>query len=148
MGIRANFSDVGSGSGIFEPLPGGKYHVKVTDGELKEAGPNAKNPGSQYINWEFTVQDGDYEDRKIWSNTSLLPQALFGLKGLLEAVGMDTNGEIDFDIDDLIGKDVVIQVKKTPKRTVGDKEYDEGNEVKGYGAYDAAKAPGGSSLLP
>jgi hypothetical protein len=143
--IRVNMSDVGEGSGIRDPLPSGKYHVKVTDGELKEAGENAKNPGSEYISWEFTVQDGEYEDRKVWSNTSLLPQARFALKGLLEAVGQDAGGEVAFDIDDLIGEDLIVQVKKMPKRTNQEtgEEYDERNDIKGYGKYDPnAPVPG------
>jgi hypothetical protein len=101
MGIKVNFTDTatyGNSSLGLDPLPTGKYHVAITDGEIRESGPNSKNPGSQYINFEFTVQSGDYEGRKVWANASLLPHALYTIKGILEALGYETTGnELDFD---------------------------------------------------
>lgn len=151
MSIRINFSETEGGMGIIDPLPTGKYHVKVTDGEIRESGPAAKNPGSEYINWEFTVQDGPYENRKVWTNTTLLPHALFALKGLLGACGFDVTGNIDFDIDDVIGTDVIVRVTKKAARTLDDgREVDESNDVKGFAVYkeDAVASSGSGSLLP
>lgn len=109
-GIRVDFTGVETGN--YKPIPAGTYHAKITGGELREAGENAKHPGSSYINWEFTIQDGEHEGRKQWMNTSLLPEALFGLKGLLEATGkFDVNGPLDFDIESCIGCDVKIKVR-------------------------------------
>lgn len=150
MGIRINFSDTqGSQLGL-DPLPTGKYHVKITDGEIKESGPNAKNPGSQYINFEFTVQDGQYEGRKVWSNASLLPHALFTIKGILEATGHDVSGELDFDLNDLIGSDLVVKVNFLPAGEVNGRSLDDRNEVKRFYKYDEAKtgSVSGGSLLP
>lgn len=131
--VTVNFADTGDLE--FGAIPSGKYHAKITGGEMREAGPNSKNPGSQYVNWEFTIQQGSFEDRKVWTNTSLLPQALFGLKALLLASGRYTKEqlaeELTFDIDTLVSSDVVI--------TVGQREYngDVRNEVKRYAPYDA-----------
>lgn len=102
--MRVNFADVEDG---FKPIPAGTYRARVTDGELRESGPNSKNPGSEYINWEFTISHGDFEGRKQWLNTSLLPHALFGLKGLIAATGKFTDEELasddfDFDINELL----------------------------------------------
>lgn len=147
--MRVNMSDVEVRD--FEPVPSGKYHVAVTDGELKESGENAKNPGAEYIKWEFTIQDDAYAGQKLWANASLLPHALFTLKGLLAAVGYDTSGEVDFEIDDVIGKELVVRVTKKGERTnpqTGE-TYDPSNEVKGYYKLDDPKASTGSgSLLP
>lgn len=114
--MRVNFSDVKTTD--FEAFDAGTYAAKVTDGEIKESGPNSKNPGSEYINWELTLQDeGPLQGRKVWYMTSLLPHALFGLKGLCAATGRYTEEELeaedfDFEIDDLIGLDVLVHVIK------------------------------------
>lgn len=139
MSLRVDFSGVDSSG--FDPIPSGTYVAKVTDGELRESGPNSKNPGSQYINWEFTIQEGEYQGRKQWLNTSLLPQALFGLKGLLAATGkFDVDGDLDFDIEDVIGSDVAIVVKT---KTYDDELRNEVKKVKPVG-----ESSSDSSLLP
>lgn len=143
MGIRVNFTDVAS-SNSYEPVPTGKYNVFVTDGEIKESGPNSKNPGSQYINWEMTIDGGNYDGRKLWTNTSLLPQALFGLKGLLAAAGLNADGELDFDIKDVIGKKIRAKVIKKP----ADGSYDERNEIKAFYAAGLEDDESDNSLLP
>lgn len=144
--VTVNFADTGDLE--FGAIPSGRYHAKITGGEMREAGPNSKNPGSQYVNWEFTIQEGAFEDRKVWTNTSLLPQALFGLKALLLSSSRYTKeqlaDELSFDIETLISADLVI--------TVGQREYngDTRNEVKRYAPYDVdsfKSAPTGA-LLP
>jgi hypothetical protein len=143
MGIKVNFTDVQSSD--FEPIPSGTYAARVTDGEIRESGPTAKNPGAQYINWEFTIQEGEHESRKQWMNTSLLPQALFGLKGLLAATGRYTqeqiDGELDFDIDEVVGSQVKIVVAQ---RTYEGELRNEVKRVKPMGAPSEAE----STLLP
>ena len=140
--VTVNFSDTSSSD--FEVLPAGKYYVKATGGELRESGPNANNPGAQYINWEFTVQEGPQEGRKVWTNTSLLPHALFSLKNLLSAVGKETSGSLDFEIDDVISQDCVI--------SVGHRDFNgqAQAEIKRFTPYDASKfqATKQASLLP
>ncbi len=131
----------------FEPIPAGKYHVVITDGELKESGPNSKNPGSEYIKFELTVQEGEYENRKLWVNASMLPHALFTLKGLLDACGFETDGELDFEIDDVIGRECVVRVSVQPARTLPDgREVDAQNTVKGF--YPPNERAEGASVLP
>lgn len=123
--MRVNLSAADSG---FDALPSGKYLVKITDGELRESGPNAKHPGAQYINWEFTIQSGDFEGRRLWSNTTIshegcdcndedsFNKSLGTIVQLLKAVGY-TNKELDsdkfdLDIDNELGKDVVVVVNQ------------------------------------
>jgi len=142
--MKVNFTDVEVSN--FEPLPSGWYTVAVTDGEIRESGPASKNPGAEYIHWEYTVQEGDSANRKVWDNTSMLPQALFSLKGLLAATGRfsddQINGELDFEIDDVVG--ATLQVR------VAQREHDGNiyNDVKGYKAVGEKVSAGKSSLLP
>lgn len=148
MSFKVNFTDVQTNN--FEALPAGVYHVRATDGEVRESGPNSKNPGSEYINWELTVQEGPYEGRKLWTNTSLLPQALFALKGMLEASGRFTDdqlsGDLDFEIDDVLGAE--FKVKVTQREYNGDTQ----NDIKRFYRLEdgpaAAVQPASSSLLP
>lgn len=147
--LKVNFSDVQTSN--FDPLPAGTYVCNVTNYEMREAGEQAKNPGSPYINWEFTVIKGEFDNRKLWSNTSLLPQALFSLKGLMEASGRysreQLDGDLEFDPDDLVSATVKVVVRQ--------REYPPGsgdmtNDVKGFRKFDDADASSGSaaSLLP
>ncbi len=120
--MRVDLSETDAG---FEPIPSGRYQVIVTDGEIRTSGPNAKHPGSEYINWEFVIQEGEYEDRKQWTNTPIghgtcecsdwKAGAYFGLNALLAATGKWTTEELDsdkfdFDIDDVLGSEVSISV--------------------------------------
>ena len=140
--VTVNFSETSSSD--FDLIPAGKYHAKVTGGEMKESGPNANNPGAQYINWEFTIQEGAQEGRKVWTNTSLLPHALFSLKNLLSAVGFETSASLDFEIDAIVSKDCVI--------SVGHRDFngEARAEIKRFAAYDASKyqASQQAQLLP
>jgi hypothetical protein len=102
-----SFRDV---SDTFEPVPAGTYNARVSGGELKESGPDAKHPGSQYIAWEFDIVDPGFENRKAWLNASLHENAKPVLKRTLRAFGFAAD-ELDADdfqleIDDVIGKSV------------------------------------------
>lgn len=126
--MKVNFTDVQTG---FEPIPSGHYLCYVTDGELGTAGEGAKHPGSEYINWTLTVAQGPLEGRKVFTNTTLLPHALFGLKGLLAATGKWSkeeldSGEFEFEIEDVIGTQVIAIV------TVGTYQGEPTNNVKRF----------------
>jgi hypothetical protein len=164
-GLRVNFSEkeASSEARSMELLPRGDYHVAITDIELRES-QSEKNFGKPYWGMEFTIQEGPYDNRKLWTNCMLFEGALYTFAQLMKALGYDTSaGEFEVpDPNDLIGQQVVVAVAKQGKRTNKEtgEEYDERNEVKGIKAYDpntftvgatqktAAKAGGKSSLLP
>ncbi len=144
-----------SGVETFEVIPSARYQAIVTDGEIRVSGPNAKHVGSEYINWEFTIQEGEQEGRKQWTNTPFShgecdcddwkDGALFGLNNLLAATEKWTTEELDsdefdFEIDDVIGSSVTIIV------IVEQYQGDEVNNIKrvkpAYAGDDA------DSLLP
>jgi hypothetical protein len=161
--VRLNFTDTeayGNSSLGRDPLPNGKYHVAITDVEVRESGPAAKFPGSEYWAIEFTVQSGQYEGRKLWTNATMVPHALYTIKGILEAIGRETTGnELDVEPDDLVNEELIVRAIKK-----GAREYtkadgtkataDESNEVKSFYRVDDTKsgvksgAVSGGSLLP
>jgi hypothetical protein len=156
-GLRVNFSEkeASSEARSVEVLPRGNYHVKCTDGEVKECGPNSKNPGKEYWHLEFTVQSGPYASRKVWTNVMLFSGALYSLVQIMKAMGFTiTEGEMEVpDLEDIIDQEFIVGVTKR-KAT---EEYDESNEVRSFKAFtpDAlakTNVSGGSkkasSLLP
>jgi hypothetical protein len=146
--ISVDLSDVGDVSG--KPPPEGRYAVLVTGFEEREAGENAKNPGSAYISWELTVQQGEHQGRKFFQNTSLLPQALFGLKQLLLATEDwtedDLNGKLEFDPNDVVGKEIGVKTvnKEYPK---GSGEYN-ANVKRMFPVAQVAEGDASDSLMP
>ncbi len=154
--VRVNLSDTEAGG--FDPVPGGRYPLNVFDGEIREAGPDAKHSGSEYIAWDFTVAGGEFDGRHIWANTifshgdcdcpneATFLKGLFALKGLLAATGIWSPEELDadefdFDIDQVVGSLVVgaVRYKKS-------EEYGDSNEIKRYYAADEAAVAASSNL--
>ena len=89
-----SFNDVKTG---LEPVPAGIYLSICESGEVKTA-----EGGGKYVAWTFSILEGDVAGRKLFFNTSLKEQALWNLKGLLEALNcpMDEGG---FATEDAVG---------------------------------------------
>jgi hypothetical protein len=87
---RVNFGDVES----FEPVPAGEYGVEIEKVEVREN----KAGDSLYLNWEMTIIDGDFENRKLWLITSLKDTALFRLKSIFEGLQI-IDGEEDLELE-------------------------------------------------
>ncbi len=151
--LVVNLSGVQTG---FQALAG-KFRVRVTDVDLRTS-KSEKNPGSKYLNWTFTIQSGKYADRNVWYMTSLLPQALFGLKGLAAASGEYTEEELEGSLnirqmmERLMGTEVIIETK-----IKSSKDYDDQTNIKKIYHVDDPKAGdlddggedgGNDSLLP
>lgn len=92
--VNINLADVDS----FEPLPEGQYDVEIEKAEIRM---NKAGDGL-YINWEMTVLDGDYENRRLWMITSLKETALFRLKQVFEDLDLidDGDDEVEIEYDD------------------------------------------------
>lgn len=131
----------------FTPIPAGRYAFRITDGEIREAGPNAKNPGSQYINWELTVSEGEFEGRKVWTNTALLDNSLWRLVQLMESADRYKE-EIDTEelVGHLTGAELVADVKVNPETA----EYNASNDIRKFlpPGTELKGAGTSSSLLP
>lgn len=80
--ISINFSEVQDTA--FEPIPKGEYPVIIDHVEIK-ASKSSENP---YLNWELTVSDGEFINRKLWMMTSLSEKALWRLKSVFSNLGV------------------------------------------------------------
>ncbi|AMO55655.1 hypothetical protein GZ77_09010 [Endozoicomonas montiporae] len=65
LGFKANDYSPAQG---FEPLPNGDYIAMITESELK----HTRAGTGQYIKFTWTVMDGEYSGRKIWSNHNII----------------------------------------------------------------------------
>lgn len=80
-------------------IPEGRYTLVVDSATQKSS-----REGNPMIAFEFSVAEGKYQGSKLYENCSLQPQALFKLKSVLIALGMDIpNKAFDLDLKDLIG---------------------------------------------
>lgn len=154
--LRINFSEEEASSEAidFTPLPTGKYLVAITEVEIKKS-TSEKNTGKPYWALTLVVQEGPYENRKLWSNVMLWEGAAFSLAQLMKATNRGDvlkSGKIPSG-DELVGDQMIVSVVKTldkykMERDGGDEKLFK-NEVKGYKpATEFVASSGGGSLLP
>lgn len=113
-GIIVDFKGV---EGKLGKIDDGDYLGKVVE-VTQEEGQNG-----DYLKWTFELQDEGVEGRRVFLNTSLLPQALWNLRGLLEALGVEVpDDEMDIDPAELVDLTVGLTIesetwegKKRPK---------------------------------
>lgn len=87
-------------------LPEGTYEVAVNSAELT----TSKND-KPTVKLEFEVCEGPHKGAKLFENCSLQPQALFKLKSVLMALGMEIpDGAFDLNLRDLIGLTCGVEV--------------------------------------
>lgn len=102
-GISVNFSETETNLTLEE----GPYLIEVEDVEVK----TSDNSGADYLAFTFKVAEGKFKGKKVWHNCSLQPQALFNLRGLLEALGYEVpQGQMELDPTDLIGEQCAAEV--------------------------------------
>ncbi|UOF76989.1 hypothetical protein [Caudoviricetes sp.] len=96
-GIAVDFSDTESQAS----LPEGDFLFEVDEVEQK----TSENSGNDYLSITFKVAEGEFKGKKVWHNCSLQPQALFNLRGVLEALGFEVpQGVMELDPADMIGE--------------------------------------------
>jgi len=108
--FKIDMSDVGEG---FEPIPADVYPVVCSSlRQSEEDGPS----GYPYIIVELTVAEGEFENRKLWTNLSMSPKAAFKVKEFLLAVGLSEEElaveEFEFDPDEYEGATIEVAVKQ------------------------------------
>ena len=87
-------------------IPEGTYEVVVNEAAQKDS-----RDGNPMIAFEFEVSEGTHKGAKLYENCSLQPQALFKLKSVLLALGMDIpNKAFDLNLKDLIGLTCEVEV--------------------------------------
>lgn len=101
--LKVDFTDVASYSKAEEG-----EHIAVLR-ELEET--EAKESCNDMIVAKFEVIKGESKGAIVYDHYVLVERALFRFKNFLEAVGMKADGKIQVDLDKLIGKKVIIDVK-------------------------------------
>lgn len=89
-------------------VPEGDYHASVAETALEDGS------AAQYIAWKFKIHDDDKKinGQHVYYNTSLAPQALWNLRNLLEALGVETpSSEMDLDLESYAGLELMIRVE-------------------------------------
>lgn len=87
-------------------IPEGTYSLVVNQVEQKTS-----REGNPMIAFEFEVSEGPHKGAKLFENCSLQPQALFKLKSVLLALGMEIpNKAFDLNLKDLIGLECEVEV--------------------------------------
>lgn len=79
-----------------EPLPEGVYEVVIA--AVEET--TSKTKGTPMLKVTFDELESK---NRIWENYVLQENTLWKLRELLDAIGIDTSGALDFDPEDLVG---------------------------------------------
>ncbi len=104
-GLTVDFSGVESGGG--RAVDDGEYVAEVTSVSEEES-----ESGNPYLAWKWKItEQGDAKGATIYDNTSLQPQALWRLKGLLEVLGFDVpDSAMTIDLKALVGKKATLEI--------------------------------------
>jgi hypothetical protein len=109
--ITVDFTGVERGSGGQKGahVPEGDYIVKVMDYShryKKEDGVEQKD--RPYLNWKLQiVSPEEFKGKTIYFTTSLVPESLWNLRGMLEDVGLKVpNSAVAIPLPKLIGKEL------------------------------------------
>jgi len=103
--ITVDFTGVEGGGGG-RLVPEGEHVLEVV--EVVEKMSRDDNP---YLGWKWKVHSGDYKGSVVYDNTSLQPQALWRLKGLLEAMEVDVaDGKQGLNFGELKGRTCRVEI--------------------------------------
>ena len=113
---RVDFTGVESGGS--RVVPDGEYTAKIT--EIEEKQSSTDNP---MLVFKFKITGPKAKGSLLWDNISLLDQALFKLRAILECLKIEApDSEMDVVHSDLIGEEIGVSIineiyegKKRPK---------------------------------
>lgn len=104
----------------FERLPNGKYVATITKATVDtNAVPNV-------LQWEYTLVEGQFKNRKVWSNQRLTAEGMPFIKADMRALGFEEFGsanEFYEALGNCVGLVVDIFVKSKPAKTDPSKIY-------------------------
>lgn len=105
--VRVDFTGVES----FNRLSEGQHVVKIASAEVKQS-----QGGNDMIVVAFEATKGQDKGARAYENYPLAENALWKLKGMLQAIGLKCDGKVQIDLDKLVGKVCII--------TTSDEEYE------------------------
>lgn len=151
--LTLNFSteEATSEARLFEALPTGEYRCAITKVEIRKS-KSSKNLGKPYYALELTVQEGQYENRKLFTNVMLFEGALYTYAQLAKALNRDLNGPV-LKPSELQGARVGVVVRKMADKylieqdgwTPSDGPKPMKAEVRGFKKYDIVKVGGSAA---
>lgn len=100
--LKLDFTGVES----FNRASEGQHVVKIASAEIKQS-----QGGNDMIVIAFEVTKGEDKGARVYENYPLIETALWKLKGLLQAIGMKCDGKVQVDLDKLIGRALIIEVR-------------------------------------
>lgn len=100
-GLSVDFTGIVAGQGGGKRIEEGSYELEVVSCEIQEG----SDSGEPYLKWVYkVVNDCKSKGGQVFDNTSLQPQALWRLRGILDALGVETeDGEFELLPDDYVG---------------------------------------------
>lgn len=98
--LNLDFSSVPSR----EPLAEGVYTLRIA--KVEETTSSTGNPMLKVEYDVIGVEGG----RKLWDNFVLIDKALWKLKELFDALGIDTSSIVEMDVQELVGLEVQAKV--------------------------------------
>lgn len=99
--VKVDFTGVES----FQRPSEGEHVCKIVSAELKQS-----QGGNDMIVVAFEVTKGQDKGARVYENYPLAENALWKLKGMLQAIGMKCDGKVQLDLDKLIGKICIVSV--------------------------------------
>lgn len=99
--VKVDFTGVES----FQRPSEGEHVCKIVSAELKQS-----QGGNDMIVVVFEVTKGQDKGARVYENYPLAENALWKLKGMLQAIGMKCDGKVQLDLDKLIGKICIVSV--------------------------------------
>jgi len=125
--LTVNFDGVEAG-GAGRLLPEGPIQMEVEEAEIE----TGESSGKEYVKLTLKVPEGEFEGTKAWDNLSVQPQALWKMRGFMEAAGLETRDEeMEIDPNDFVGCIVMVDIiheeyqGKTKHRVNGYSSIDE-----------------------
>lgn len=102
--IKVDFTGVDVGGRV---VPPGEY-VAAVENVKHETSSKSNKP---FLGWELKIVEGDSKGAKLFHNTSLQPQALWKLRQMLEALGVETEeGAMSLNLTEYVGLQLGVEV--------------------------------------
>lgn len=117
-----------------KPVEGGKYPVRLAEYSYDASG--------NYYKCKLAIAEGDYAGRPLYTNKSLKPQALWAMREMCLAFGIEEEvlSSPDVDLDEVLA--TIVEDDMTALAIVGVKIHEEKevNEVKSIKPWDGFSA--------
>ena len=99
--VKVDFTGVES----FNRASEGQHVAKIATADMRES-----QGGNDMISVAFEVTKGQDKGARVFENYPLAENALWKLKGMLQAIGMKCEGKVQLDLDKLVGKVCIVEV--------------------------------------